>query len=61
MDTSSSQYRSRRPDKASLEAPIKAIFPTRVRHGYRRVHLLLQREGFGINTNKTLRIAMPWA
>jgi len=45
MDTSSYHYRSRRPDQAGLEARIKAICETRVRYGYRRVHVLLDREG----------------
>ena len=56
MDTSSYHYRSRRPDQAGLEARIKAICETRVRYGYRRVHVLLQREGWRINIKKTHRI-----
>jgi len=56
MDTSSYHYRSRRPDQAILEARIKAICETRVRYGYRRVHVLLQREGWRINIKKTHRI-----
>ena len=55
MDTSSYHYRSRRPDQAGLEARIKAICETRVRYGYRRVHVLLQREGWRINIKKTHR------
>ena len=56
MDTSSYHYRSRCPDQAGLEARIKAICETRVRCGYRRVHVLLQREGWRTNTKKTHRI-----
>jgi putative transposase len=56
MDTSSYHYRSRRPDRAGLEARIKAICETRVRYGYRRVHALLQREGWRINIKNTHRI-----
>jgi len=56
MDTSSYHYRSRRLDQAGLEARIKAICETRVRYGYRRVHVLLQREGWRINIKKTHRI-----
>lgn len=56
MDTSSYHNRSRRPDQAGLEARIKAICQTRVRYGYRRVHVLLQREGWAINIKKTHRI-----
>ena len=53
MDTSSFHYKSRRPDQAGLEARIKAICETRVRYGYRRVHVLLQREGWRTNIKKT--------
>ena len=56
MDTSSYHYRSRRPDQAGLEARIKAMCQTRVRYGYRRIHVLLQREGWRINIKKTRRI-----
>jgi putative transposase len=56
METSSNHYRSRCPDQAGLEARIKAVCETRVRYGYRRVHVLLQREGWRINIDKTHRI-----
>ncbi len=56
MDTSSYHYRSRRPDQAGPEARTKAICETRVRYGYRRVHVLLQREGWQINIKKTHRM-----
>lgn len=54
--TWSYQYRSRRPDQAGFEARIKAISETRVRYGYRRVHVLLEREGWRINIKKIHRI-----
>jgi putative transposase len=38
-------YRSRRPDRAPLTTRIKEIAETRVRYGYRRIHVLLRREG----------------
>ncbi len=50
------RYKSRRRDQAPLEQRIKEISQTRVRYGYRRVHVLLQREGFVINHKKTYRI-----
>ena len=34
----------------------KRIRETRVRYGYRRVHVLLDREGWGINVKKVYRI-----
>jgi hypothetical protein len=39
-----------------LEARIKEICQTRVRYGYRRVHVLLRREGWEINLKRTHRI-----
>lgn len=56
VDTSTYHYKSRRPGQAHLEQRIKEICQTRVRYGYRRVHVLLRREGFGLNQKKTRRI-----
>jgi putative transposase len=49
FDRSTYHYKSRRREQAGLEARIKEICATRVRHGYRRVHVLLCREGWKIN------------
>ena len=56
FDRSTYHYRSRRPDQAGLEARIKEICATRVRYGYRRVHVLLRREGWDVNIKRTHRI-----
>jgi putative transposase len=56
FDRSTYHYRSRKPDQAGIAARIKDICQTRVRNGYRRVHVMLQREGWGINIKKTHRI-----
>ncbi len=56
FDTSSYHYKSRRPGQAPLESRIKEICQTRVRYGYRRVHVMLLREGWIINMKKTRRI-----
>jgi putative transposase len=56
VDTSTYHYKSRRHGQAGLEARIKVICETRVRYGYRRVHVLLRREGWVINQKKTRRI-----
>jgi putative transposase len=56
FDRSTYHYKSRRPDQAGLEARIKDICATRVRYGYRRVHVLLRREGWDVNVKKTHRI-----
>ena len=56
FDTSTFYYRSRRPDQAGIEARIKDICATRVRYGYRRVHVMLKREGWAVNMKRTYRI-----
>src|SRR5829696_1056252 len=56
MDTSTYHYKSRRAGQAGLEQRIKDICQTRVRYGYRRVHVLLRREGWSINEKRTRRI-----
>ena len=56
FDRSTYHYRARRPDQAGLEARIKEICATRVRYGYRRVHVLLRREGWDVNIKRTHRI-----
>lgn len=49
-------YKSRKVDQAALKQRIKEIYETRVRYGYRRVHVLLQREGWHVNHKKVHRL-----
>lgn len=56
VERSTYHYRSRRPEQAELTARIQEICQTRVRYGYRRVHVLLRREGWDINIKKTYRL-----
>ena len=56
FDTATYHYESRRTDQAAVERRIKEIAETRVRYGYRSVHVLLRREGWIINMKKTRRI-----
>jgi putative transposase len=56
FDPKNYRYRSRRPGQAPLERRIKDICQTRVRYGYRRVHVMLRREGWVINEKKTRRV-----
>jgi putative transposase len=56
VDTSTYHYKSRRPGQAGLEHRIREICQTRVRYGYRRVHVLLRREGWSLGQKKTRRI-----
>jgi len=56
FDTSTYHYKSRRTGQAGLESRIKEICETRIRYGYRRVHVLLRREGWDVNIKRTRRI-----
>ena len=56
FDRSTYQYTSRRADHAGLERRIREICEIRVRYGYRCVHALLEREGWGTNIKLTYRI-----
>src|SRR5262249_62209582 len=56
LDPKSYRYKSRRPDQALLKSRIREVCETRVRYGYRRVNLMLRRESFKVNHNKTLRV-----
>ena len=49
-------YKSKRGDQAALKGRIKDICETRVRYGYRRLHVLLQREGWAINVKRVYRL-----
>lgn len=48
MDTSSTTTNPVVPTQASLEGRIKVICQTRVRYGYRRVHVMLLRDGWRV-------------
>jgi putative transposase len=56
VDRSTYHYKSRRSGQAVIEQRIREICHVRVRYGYRRVHILLRREGGIINQKKTRRI-----
>jgi putative transposase len=56
MDTSTYHYRARRSDQAGLRRRIREIAETRVRYGYRRVHVLLRREGWAVNHKRTYKL-----
>jgi transposase InsO family protein len=50
------RYRSRRPDDASLRLRLRELAAERRRFGYRRLHILLRREGERLNHKKTQRL-----
>ncbi len=53
---SSHRYTSRAGDQADLKQRIKEIAQTRVRYGYRRIHVLLRREGWEVNVKRVYRL-----
>lgn len=50
------RYRSRRPDGSALRQRIEALAALKRRYGYRRIHVLLKREGFTHNWKRTYRL-----
>jgi transposase InsO family protein len=55
-DRTSVRYRSRRPDDAELRERLTVLAGERRRFGYRRLHVLLRREGYVVNRKKTQRL-----
>ena len=53
---STQQYKPTCDDQADLKQRIKEIAQTRVRYGYRRIHVLLKREGWAINAKRVYRL-----
>jgi transposase InsO family protein len=50
------RYRSSRPDDAGLRKRLRELAAERRRFGYRRLHLLLKREGVAVNWKKLYRL-----
>jgi putative transposase len=55
-DRTSVRYRSRRPDDAAARARLRELASVRRRFGYRRLHILLTREGIVMNHKKLRRL-----
>jgi putative transposase len=55
-DRSVIRYRSRRPDDEGLREKLRNLAHQRRRFGYRRLHILLRRDGIAINRKKTQRL-----
>jgi putative transposase len=49
-------YRSRRPDSRELRERIGELAGEKRRYGYRRIHVLLRREGWQVNKKRTYRL-----
>jgi hypothetical protein len=55
-DRTSIRYRSIRPDDAAVRARLRELAAIRQRFGYRRLHILLGREGIKMNHKKLRRL-----
>jgi len=55
-DRTSVRYRALRPDDCALRERLKAVAQERRRFGYRRLHVLLRREGHLVNRKRVQRL-----
>lgn len=55
-DRMTARYRSRRADDSALRDRLKGLARDRRRFGYRRLHVMLKREGFVVNHKRVYRI-----
>ncbi len=53
---SSLRYRSRAQDQTALRMRLRDLAGARVRYGYRRLHILLRREGWPVNHKRVYRL-----
>jgi putative transposase len=53
---SSQRYRSRAQDQTALRLRLRDLAAARVRYGYRRLHVLLRREGWPVNHKRVYRL-----
>ena len=50
------RYRSRAQDQTALRMRLRELAAVRVRYGYRRLHVLLRREGWLVNAKRVYRL-----
>jgi len=55
-DRTSVRYQGVRPDDVALRERLKALAQVRRRFGYRRLHVLLRREGHAVNRKRVQRL-----
>ena len=56
MNRATYYYKSRRSDDAALRIRLRDLAQVHVRFGYRRLHVLLRREGWGVNHKLVYRL-----
>ena len=49
-------YKSRRPPQDALKRRIKEISEVRIRYGYKRIYVMLRREGWPVNHKRVQRL-----
>ncbi len=59
MHRSSYRYQSVADEQAVLRIRLKDLAQARVSYGYRRLHVLLQREGWQVNHKRVYRLYRP--
>lgn len=52
LSRATARYRPTRPEPVALIERLEALAYERSRWGYRRLHILLQREGFAVNKKR---------
>ena len=53
---SSQRYQSQAKDQSALKLRLRDLARSRIRYGYRRLHVLLQREGWQVNHKRIYRL-----
>jgi putative transposase len=56
FERSSQRYRTRRDPQTALRIRLKDLAAVRVRYGYRRLYVLLRREGWAVNHKRIYRL-----
>ena len=56
FNRSSQRYRRRCDEQIALRMRLRELAASRVRYGYRRLHILLKREGWAVNHKRTYRL-----
>lgn len=56
FNRSSQRYRRRSDEQIALRMRLRELAASRVRYGYRRLHILLKREGWAVNHKRTYRL-----
>ena len=56
LDPKTYRYASRRSDDVTIRDRLKTLAGQRQRFGYRRLHILLRREGIALNHKKLFRL-----